>query len=133
MKHLSKLPRRRKWQLFPKPKRKKNKNFLYSLSDVNVVDDIHQSDFLSVFADKMEVNDINLEILYRVYLQEMNNFDHYALLNKVLLDEWEFPLFNDVEDDSAYLRSPDSVNTLMIDDFIKFVDNYCSDEFVFSN
>ena len=54
-KHLSSLPRRKKWRFVKKPKRIKTRNYLYSLSAVNIFFSNTQQKFEPQFEQSVAV------------------------------------------------------------------------------
>lgn len=123
-KHLSSLPRRRKWKFAKKPKRVKTKNFLYSLSEISITTASENTHFHSQFQEKVESDFLNFSCRDRVYLAE-NVVDEYTLVKGVEMDGWEIPCVNEFEDTSCYMVCPDEnlvdlskENSFYIRDFI---------------
>ena len=132
-KHLSSLPRRRKWKFSKKPKRIKTKNYLYSLSDINIPTVVDDLVFHSQFQEKIEVEGLNLSCLDRVFMAE-NDMEKYTITNEVTMDGWELPFFNEFEDTSCYMVCPDrNLIDLSEDNSISIIDFISTDAYALNN
>ena len=67
-KHLSSLPRRKKWKFIKKPRRIKTKNYLYSLSSVNVFFSNIQQEFGSQFKHSVVVDSLEFSCRDRMFM-----------------------------------------------------------------
>ena len=132
-KHLSSLPRRRKWKFRPKPKRIKKKNYLYSISDINIFLDTSDIQITDSSESLIPADSYRLSCLDRVFLAD-NEYDETCLIRSIEMDGWELPLFSDFEDTSCYMSCPDE-NIIVFNniDSYRFTEFMTSDHCVFAN
>ena len=130
-KFLSSIPRRKKWKWKKRPKRKKTKNFVYQLSDINI-EDYFNADFReNPSTGKVESGEILFLASDRVYL-ENNDFDEFKLISSAKIEGWEIPILNDVEDTTTFMMCP-SRDSICIDQELYIVDSITFDSTIFLN